>query len=283
MMKVFRSIDALQSYLSPLKEEGKEIGFVATMGALHSGHLALIGHSSANNDLSICSIFVNPTQFNEKEDFTKYPRDEAGDIAQLETSSCDICFIPSVKDIYPDDNAKSTDYEDEDRELFNRYEGEFRPGHFKGVVNVVMRLFDATLCDRAYFGLKDYQQYHIIKRAAAHFNKEVDVIGVPTVRNEKGLALSSRNRRLSEEGLHKAAQVYEALNSIRESKGAKSADEAVKNAKNKLVESGFVVEYLDLCNNNDLKPIRQWSEAQRYIVLAAVRLEGVRLIDNLQF
>jgi len=280
-MYVAESKSALEKALKDLGADSKSIGFVATMGALHEGHISLLNQANSDCDISVCSVFVNPTQFNESTDFEKYPRTVDEDTKLLEAANCDVLYMPKVEDIYPDNKPKLEVYGDP--ELFGKYEGTFRPGHFQGVVTVVMRFFDHIKPEKAYFGLKDYQQYMVIKRATPSFFKGIEVVGVATMRSKEGLALSSRNKRLSSEGLHTALAISHVLREVAQAKGSKSPDEMSIWGMEHMKEQGVDPEYLDICNAQDLMAIKSWDDADEYVAVTAGFVEGVRLIDNLLF
>ena len=196
-MKIFRTKQELQQELSGIRKENKVITLVPTMGALHEGHLSLINFAKPSTDVTICSIFVNPTQFNDPKDLEKYPRPIENDIALLESVGCDILFLPSVEEMYPENDPQwQIDLGDLDR----IWEGEHRPGHFQGVTQIVYKLFDLVKPNQACFGQKDFQQVMVIQRMLEIKNLDIKLLICPIVRNEKGLALSSRNARLTEAG-----------------------------------------------------------------------------------
>ena len=198
-MEVFHKISDYRSWHSKLKEEGLSIGFVPTMGALHEGHISLIEASKKENDITVCSIYVNPTQFNDQQDFEKYPRLIEDDMLKLEDGNCDALFAPDSAEMYPKDDSIDIPKELDLGELAHVMEGQFRPGHFDGVVTIVEKLFSAITPDRAYFGLKDYQQLAVVRTMNEQLDLGIEVIGCPTVREADGLALSSRNLLLSKE------------------------------------------------------------------------------------
>lgn len=276
-MKVFRRAAEIKNQLDFLRKEGKTIGFVATMGALHDGHISLLRQANNDCDCSLTSIFVNPTQFNEQTDFDQYPRHESGDLKALEEAGCDLAFVPQTEEIYFGGKLKKIDYYDP---LYDYLEGEWRPGHFHGVVTVVMRFFDILHPDKAYFGLKDFQQFMLIKRAAAKFHPNTEVIGVETVRDKYGLALSSRNERLSKEGLLNARALSQALRAFDEGKGSRGIDEIRTEGLERMRKAGFQPEYLELCEMKSLQTVEDWDTQKPLIALGAGKMEGVRLIDN---
>lgn len=280
-MFIARGIQQLNQHLNKLNVKEKSVGFVPTMGALHAGHLELVKSSIKDNEITICSIFVNPTQFNDKSDFDKYPRNDYDDIALLKDTGLAVIYFPNADELYPKNKAELFDYDDE--KLFSVFEGEFRPGHFLGVTTVVMRLFEHIKPNNAYFGLKDYQQYLVIKRATPHFFRNLNIIGVPTVRNESGLALSSRNARLSKPELINAEAIVGSLRSFSQNKRKLPIGTIVKNGMTAMKEKGLEPEYLVVCNADTLQEISNWDEADNYVALCAAFIGGVRLIDNLLF
>ncbi|MFY0674877.1 MAG: pantoate--beta-alanine ligase [Bacteroidia bacterium] len=280
-MHVARGLSQLNQHLNSFSSKNKSIGFVPTMGALHQGHLHLVSQAVKQNEISICSIYVNPTQFNDPKDFEKYPRNDAQDIELLKSTGLDIVYFPEYKELYPDGKPELIDYTDKD--LFGSFEGEFRPGHFQGVVTVVMRLFEHTKPSKAYFGLKDYQQYLVIKRATEFFEKKIDVIGISTVRNEQGLALSSRNKRLSALDLEKSLVISKALHSIKNAWDFEDLEEIVQKAKLMINAAGLELEYLTVCNKNDLIAVDNWLSKGEHVAVCAAFMGQVRLIDNLIF
>jgi pantoate--beta-alanine ligase len=278
-MLVFTSIKEVRSYIQSLKDEGKSVGFVPTMGALHLGHLSLLERSVKENDVSVCSIFVNPIQFNNASDLKKYPRTLQEDSRMLEQGGCDIVFSPSVDEMYPE--AASETYDFGQLELV--MEGAHRPGHFNGVAVVVKRLFDICIPSRAYFGKKDFQQLMIIRAMTDQLNLPVEIIGCPIIREADGLAMSSRNVRLSSEERAIAPTIYKTLKKISRNKGneplAKLLDEE-KKFLNSLPDMD--VEYLQVVNENTLMPLSAWDNKVPQRVFVAMFLGEVRLIDNLK-
>lgn len=234
--------------------EGKHIGFVPTMGGLHDGHLSLIKKCVAENEISVVSVFLNPTQFNDKNDLITYPANREDDIAFLEAAGVDYAFMPDYEGMYPDDYT----YKLEETDFSKMLCGATRPGHFDGVLTVVMKLFNIIKPEVAYFGEKDYQQFQLLKGMVEAFFMDIKLIGCPIIREESGLAMSSRNRKLSEEGLKVAPKLHEIL---------VSGDNLTEKEK-KLTEAGFKVDYLTLRKGR---------------LYAAAFLEGVRLIDNVDY
>lgn len=278
-MLIFTKIIDLKQFLAQKKQAGKTIGFVATMGALHYGHMELIRQSRNENSLTVCSIFVNPTQFNNPKDLEKYPRFIEKDILMLEKNSCDVLFNPQVEEMYlPNEDLLALDLKNIDK----RFEGEFRPGHFAGVATVVKKFFDIVEPHKAYFGMKDYQQVLVIKEVVIQYNMPVEVEGVETVRNKEGLAMSSRNYRLSDEELQRATVIYKTFTWVKENLNNYTIPELEKQAVAKInAVDGAEVEYFSLADANTLDIIGELKESQQVVAITAVNMQGVRLIDNM--
>jgi pantoate--beta-alanine ligase len=278
-MHSYSTIQAIYSYVSKNREDGKRIGFVPTMGALHKGHLSLVERAKKENDFVICSIFVNPTQFNEQADLENYPSNLNRDKELLRSVSCDAVFFPSVNEMYPD-QVKSEGIELGD--IAKTMEGANRSGHFEGVVTIVRRLFAAVPADSAYFGEKDYQQLAIIKYLVKSEQIPVKIIGCPIVREENGLAMSSRNERLSQTGKTKASLIYDQLKWIREHYFELSVSELIQAVEMSFDEHDeFNLEYLSIADENTLQPFEDRRTSNHPRAFIAVWLEGVRLIDNI--
>jgi pantoate--beta-alanine ligase len=279
-LKVLKTNKELQEVLQQIRSEKHQLGFVPTMGALHEGHINLVARSIEENDITVVSVFVNPKQFNNVEDFEKYPNTVQSDITLLEKAGCDYLFLPDFSEVY------TSNYQPISinlGELNDVFEGPLRPGHFDGVVQVVNILFGLVHPDIAYFGLKDYQQCMVIKALRDQLYPKINLSLCPTVRAESGLALSSRNKRLSEKGLQTAAYIYKALKTVNELKKHIEADDAVKYGRHILQTHHIEVEYFALANADTLQPCRKWLRSGKNVVLAAVWIEGVRLIDNIVF
>ncbi|MFD2597746.1 pantoate--beta-alanine ligase [Sphingobacterium corticis] len=277
-MEIILDPIALKQYVHNVKQEQKKVGFVPTMGALHEGHLTLIQEAQKKTDIVICSIFVNPTQFNDPKDLEKYPRPIEQDKALLNQIGCDVLFLPDVSAMYPPNEPEwSIDLGNLDR----IWEGEHRPGHFQGVTQVVYKLFQLVQPDVAFFGQKDFQQVMVIQRMVEVKKLPVQLDIVPTKRNEYGLALSSRNTRLSPEGIEHAYALPRALNRIQQQ--FKSVDlqhltpEAIQTIEQ---TSPLKVEYLAICEAKTLALATMIEDDKDYVVIAAAWIEGVRLIDN---
>jgi len=278
-MKVLYSVSDVQKAVSLAKNEGKKIGFVPTMGALHEGHISLVDESVRNNDITIVSIFVNPTQFNNKEDLEKYPRTVEKDVNLLQKAGVNIVFVPTVEEIYPEPDTRQFDFGQLDKVM----EGKFRPGHFNGVAQVVSRLFDIVKPDKAYFGEKDFQQLAIIRDMVRQYNIPVEIVGMPIRREPSGLAMSSRNERLSGLERDTAAIIYETL---KESKSfvSKNVAETINFVTDKINQSDLLnVEYFEIVDGNSLQPIKNWEETLYAVGCIAVFCRDVRLIDNITY
>ena len=278
-MKIFRTKNELKEALAGLKAQNKTVTLVPTMGALHQGHISLIDYAKPQTDIIVCSIFVNPTQFNDPKDLEKYPRPIEQDIALLEAADCDILFLPSVEEMYQaNDPAWRIDLGDLDR----IWEGEHRPGHFQGVTQVVYKLFSLVEPDQACFGQKDFQQVMVIQKMIEIKELPVKLLICPIVRNENGLALSSRNARLTDEGRNTALILYKALNHIKIANKLKSPQVLINEAKEIIAAVPEVeLEYLAICETSTLHSASQFDPEKEYVVLVAAWLEGVRLIDNI--
>ena len=253
-----------------------KVALVPTMGALHAGHLALVGEAKKHADKVAASIFVNPTQFGEGEDFGRYPRREADDVAMLEKAGCDLVWMPPVEDIYPQGFATTVHVSG----VSERWEGESRPGHFDGVATVVAKLLLAVRPDVAIFGEKDFQQLAVIRRMAADLGLPVEIVGVPTVRGPDGLALSSRNAYLSADERRRAVALPKALNAARQAiRGGTAVATALQRGKQALVDAGFLkIDYLALVDAATLEPLDEPKDDMRLI--AAAVIGTTRLIDN---
>lgn len=276
-MLIFKKSDLITAFIQDQKSKGKAIGFVPTMGALHEGHLSLIHNSIASNQMTVCSIFVNPLQFNKAEDFEKYPNNIEKDIQMLEASGCDVLFLPEKEDIYPTGFVK-TNYDL--GTLDHMWEGLHRPGHFQGVCNVVKRLLEIVPCDILFLGRKDYQQCMVINKLIDILQLNVKIIIGDTIREKSGLAMSSRNLRLSPEGLHKATIIHQVMMDIQLKIKPGITDVYTENAINQLSSNGFEVEYFSITDNL-LNPITYWNGKDPIVCIVAASIEGIRLIDNM--
>ena len=279
-MQLFTTIKSLREGLQSAHKEGKTIGFVPTMGALHAGHASLVKQSVSQNQITGVSVFVNPTQFNNKEDLAKYPRNLERDMALLESIGADFVFAPTPDEMYSADEM-NTVFEFDFGGLDQVMEGKYRPGHFNGVVQVVSKLFNIIEPTRAYFGEKDYQQLAIIHRMVKLMNIPVEIIDCPIVREESGLALSSRNERLSEEEKKTAVNISRVLfESVKLAKqmSVKEVEQWVINQVNAI--DGLEVEYYEIVDRQTLQRVSEWGNA---IGCITVYCGPVRLIDNIKY
>tara|TARA_B110000902_G_scaffold266994_1_gene357414 strand:+ start:1155 stop:2003 length:849 start_codon:yes stop_codon:yes gene_type:complete len=279
-MIVFTEKKALKVYLSNFKAQNKTIGFVPTMGALHQGHLSLIKKAQQKTDIVVVSVFVNPTQFNRQEDLIKYPKTLKNDIKLLETISCDVLFNPSVEEIYSE-NIISEKFDFDGLE--HKMEGEFREGHFDGVGTVVKTLFEIVSPNKAYFGQKDFQQLKIIKKMVKKNGLNVKIKGCIIFREEDGLAMSSRNTRLSEEQRNAAPFIYKTLKKVREKFSAENADLIIDWVKNQFKKHPLLtIEYFTIADEKTLKTIKNKESGKKYRAFIAVFVGEIRLIDNIR-
>ncbi len=277
-MQVFERKAELNRFVEQIKADGKSIGFVPTMGALHNGHIALVLEAKKQCDKVVASVFVNPIQFNNAEDLKKYPRTFESDRKLLEEVGCDVVFFPSVEEMYPEEEIEeSYDF----GSLETVMEGATRPGHFNGVAIVVKRLFDLVQPDKAFFGKKDFQQLAIIRALVKQMVSPIQIVGIDTVRENDGLAMSSRNRRLSVTQREVAVELSQALNFIKQNKNKMLPGELEKEAIGKLTKN-FKVEYVQIVNGYTLQPITDWNQTNYAVACAAAFLGDVRLIDNLE-
>lgn len=280
-MILFKKATDLHNYLETQRKQGKKHGLIPTMGALHEGHISLMNNSKKVDDLSVCSIFINPTQFNDPADFDKYPVTIEKDILLLEAAGCDILFLPSVAEMYPKGTTAAMHYDLGYLEMI--LEGHYRPGHFQGVCMIVHRLLEIVKPDNLYLGQKDYQQCMVIKKLIELIGmKELVNLNIsPTRREKNGLAMSSRNMRLSEEERIKATAIFQTLHFIKEQMQKGDLTLLKKQAESKLGEKGFRVDYVEIADAGDLKIVDQWDGKQKLVTLAAAYLAQVRLIDNI--
>jgi pantoate--beta-alanine ligase len=278
-MILFRQAVELQLYIAAQKQNGARIGFVPTMGALHAGHISLIDKCKLENDCTVCSIFVNPTQFNDPKDFERYPVTIEADIRLLEKAGADVLFLPSVAEIYPG-GVQTTQHYDLGY-LETLLEGRYRPGHFQGVCQVVHRLFDIVQPHNAFFGQKDYQQCMVIKKLAALIASSIHIHICPTLREPDGLAMSSRNMRLSDQARRDATAIYRALSGIKNKLQPGKLEPLADAAKAALEAQGFRVDYVSVADALTLEPVADWDGQRPLVALAAAFLGEIRLIDNL--
>ncbi len=280
-MIIYKNEKDIQAFLLPKKQQGHVTGFVPTMGALHQGHTGLIGKAKKECGMVAASIFVNPTQFNDPTDFEKYPHTLEKDIYALEVAGCDVLFLPSVKEIYPDGLGRKVNYEL--GYLDTVLEAIYRPGHFQGVCQVVERLLKMVQPTNLYLGQKDYQQFMVIKKLIELSAFDINIKICPTQREADGLAMSSRNMRLSETDRAKATCIYKTMLFI--SSQIKDYQTDLKKLKIQaeqiLMEDGFKPDYVEIANANTLKLLDKWDGKTPLVILVAAFLNGVRLIDNM--
>jgi pantoate--beta-alanine ligase len=278
-MLIFTKITEIQAFLGSLKNQLKTIGFVPTMGALHAGHVSLIQESKKQCDITICSIFVNPTQFNDKKDLDRYPRMPEKDIQLLKDANCDVLFMPSETEMYPKQEKEVFNF----GYLDNILEGKYRPGHFSGVAQVVKRFFEIVNPNKAFFGSKDYQQVMIVKALVTQMHSGIEIIACPILREPDGLAMSSRNALLNEEErkiaalIHKLMQEANKLIKIQSIEAARMFIEK-ETSLNPLMK----LDYYAVCNADDLMPVTSILPNTPLVSLIAVFVGKIRLIDNLQ-
>ena len=279
-MQVIKYISDLQTVLNVKRGEGLKIGFVPTMGALHEGHLSLVKLAGEQVGFVVVSIFVNPTQFNDKTDLDRYPRDLQKDVDLLTGSACQLIFAPEPEEIYPEPDTRQFNF----GQIELVMEGKFRPGHFNGVAQVVSRLFDIVQPDKAFFGQKDFQQLAIIKEMVRKLNLDVEIVPCPIIRETDGLAMSSRNMLLSptqrKNAVHISATLFEATNKT----GELSVEELCQWVIKCINENEFLnTEYFEIVNETTLIPVNNWNENCRKIGCIAVHCGKIRLIDNIEF
>lgn len=280
MCVVVGAISDLKVMLQGFRSEGKSIGFVPTMGALHKGHVSLVERSVAENDITVVSIFVNPTQFNDKNDLKNYPRMPEKDIAMLDAAGVDVVFMPTEDEIYPEPDTRVFDFGMLDKVM----EGKFRPGHFNGVAQVVSKLFDIVEPHRAYFGQKDYQQLAIIRAMVRMLDYKIEIIGCPIVREPDGLAMSSRNLLLTPEHRNSAPLIYKTLAEARNKTNDLSVKEMIDWVINGInADPNLKVEYFELVDADSLLPVQGWDHPNGIVGCIAVWAGNIRLIDNMMF
>ena len=279
-MDIIKTVTELRNWLDECHKGGKSVGFVPTMGALHKGHGDLVIYSVKENDITVVSIFVNPTQFNNSDDLKLYPRTPERDYNLLEGLGVDIVFTPSVSEIYPVPDNRVFDFGGLDKVM----EGEYRAGHFNGVAQVVSKLFNIILPDKAYFGEKDFQQLSIVKQMVKQLNMTVEIIGIPIVREQSGLAMSSRNQRLTEEEKVTASAIYRVL----KESVSMITEYSPEIISSRVVEelnsiAGLCVEYFSIVDSVSLETVTSWNSAESIVGCIAVYCGEVRLIDNIRY
>ena len=278
-MHLFKRNEDLHFFLGQFRKIAHRIGFVPTMGALHQGHLSLVQKALEENDLVICSIFVNPTQFDDRQDLATYPRPIEEDFEKLEKIGCQVLYLPNAEQVYPEGiQLLNLDLNGLDRTM----EGTYRAGHFKGVVQVVHRLLDIVRPDALYMGQKDFQQYVIVKYMIKALGLAVRLVSVPIVREVDGLAMSSRNIRLGARGRQKASWISKVLfEARREIKMQKNLSLLKASAIKKLKAQEMEIDYFEIINTDTLQSVKHWDDAEQIVACTSVRVEKVRLLDNI--
>ena len=278
-MEIFKTKKKLKKYLKQQRKQGQTIGFVPTMGALHDGHVSLVKQANHETNISVASIFVNPTQFNEAADFDNYPRTTGQDIVLLESNECNVLYLPDQTDLYKKNEKKRTYKLGRLEEVL---EGEFRPGHFQGVATIVHKLLKAIRPDKLFLGQKDFQQIAVIRKMIELKELNVDVVSCETVREKDGLAMSSRNRRLSQEARAIAPEIYQNLTAIKQAIKERPIRDLIEEAKARLSKHEMVkIEYLSIVHRNTLEPVFEYQEHQPILACIAAWYGDIRLIDNL--
>lgn len=279
-MKIVKNSKELERVVGQLKVQNRSIGFVPTMGALHQGHLSLMEYADKENDIVVVSIFVNPTQFNDKSDYAKYPRILESDIEKLNKVKCDIVFTPEESDMYPEEDKRQFDFGNLDKVM----EGKHRPGHFRGVALIVSKLFEMVKPDRAYFGEKDFQQVAIIKHITKQLKFDVEIVSCPIIREEDGLAMSSRNMLLTKAQRENVSLIsetlFEAKKIAKNSSVSETKDWVIRTINDNLF---LKVEYFDIVDTETLETIKEWSQNVDKVGCIAVHVGNIRLIDNVRF
>lgn len=279
-MRVVKTISELKSLISGYKQENKTVGLVPTMGALHAGHKSLVDRARKENDIVVVSVFVNPTQFNNKQDLVTYPRTEERDCALLEAAGCDVVFMPAVEEVYPEPDNRQFDL----GAVAEVMEGAHRPGHFNGVAQIVSKLFGFVEPDRAYFGEKDFQQIAVIRKMVQLEGFKLQIVACPIKREDDGLALSSRNVRLTAEQRQLAPNIYRVLKescNFAKSHTVAETEKFVVDSLNALPQ--MEVEYYSIVDALTMQPVSDWAEADSITGCITVYCGEVRLIDNIAY
>jgi pantoate--beta-alanine ligase len=277
-MEIYVKVSELKSRLSELRKT-KTIGLVPTMGALHPGHLSLVERCKSMCDVTLASIFVNPAQFNDREDYRRYPRTLENDREMLEKAGCNIAFIPSEEEIYPEKDERVFDFGELDKVM----EGKFRPGHFNGVARVVSRLFDIVNPDKSFFGQKDFQQVVIIKSMVKQLNLTTEIVVCPIIRERDGLAMSSRNMLLSKNQKKEAAGISNALFYAKEQALKMTVNEIRDETIRRIhLSPELEVEYVEIVNADTMQTVSEWDDSPEIVVCVAVYAGQIRLIDNIR-
>ncbi len=278
-MITINSKTELASLINSIKLSNKTIGFIPTMGALHQGHLSLVSESKKQCNISIVSIFVNPTQFNDLSDLEKYPRTLESDLKFLDEIDCDIVFTPENEEMYPKKDNRIFDFGNIDKVM----EGAFRPGHFNGVAQIVSKLFDIVKPNCAFFGKKDFQQVAIINNMVKQLNYNIQIISCQIIREKSGLAMSSRNERLSPENRKKASFIYETILEAKKLAKLKTVNDVKTFVENKFTENtDLKLEYFEIVDDFSLQSVKNWTDSQNITACIVAHIEGVRLIDNIK-
>ena len=274
------SVAEIRQYAQHWKDNAQSIAFIPTMGNLHQGHLSLIEKGQSLCDRTICSIFVNPMQFGPNEDFNHYPRTLTRDIEQLEAIGCDLVYMPTASELYPNGLEQISQVLVTD--LTDDYEAAHRPGHFTGVATIVLKLFNIVKPDISVFGKKDYQQYQVIRKMVQDLDLDVEIIGQETTREANGLATSSRNQYLSEADTELASLINQTLKTVagQISQGARDFNGLEQQSTTLLNEAGFHTDYFSICNAETLKPAK--SEDRKLVILVTAKLGKTRLLDNIE-
>jgi pantoate--beta-alanine ligase len=278
-MILFKEPGLLTSYLGTLKNETQKIGFAPTMGALHAGHISLLAQSKRETSLTVCSIFINPTQFNDQKDFDKYPVTLEEDIHKIESVGTDILFLPDAASLYRNGTHNLEQYDIGYLETV--LEGEFRPGHFQGVCQVMSRLLKIIRPHKLFMGQKDYQQSLVVAQLLKTMQTDTVMVVSPTLREDNGLAMSSRNMRLSDTERNDGGNIYKALLFIKQHLKPGELDTLRNKAKSLLSQSGFKIDYVEIADANTLRLVDTWNGSQKLVALVAVFIRDVRLIDNM--
>lgn len=281
IMLIFKRKADIVGHLQNVVEKGKSIGFVPTMGALHNGHISLVNQCKAATDLVVCSIFVNPTQFNDPSDFEKYPITIEQDIYQLEKNGCDVLFLPTVEEIYPGGWQKENLQQYDLGFLETVFEGQYRAGHFQGVCQVMHRLLDIVSPHYLFMGQKDYQQCMVVNRLLQLIDSPAKLVVCTTLREADGLAMSSRNMRLDAEERTLATGIYKAMKHIKQNLKPGAVATVVEEGLQIMKEQQLKADYLEVAQADDLTPVNNWNGQTNIVILAAAFMGKVRLIDNL--
>lgn len=279
-MKIIRSVAGLRRKVNEAKKNGKTIGLVPTMGALHAGHISLVDRARKENDVVVVSVFVNPTQFNNANDLATYPRTEEADCEKLEAAGVDYAFIPSVKEVYPKEDTRHFDL----GAVAEVMEGAMRPGHFNGVCQIVSKLFAFAQPTRAYFGEKDFQQIAVIRRMVELEGFDLEIVACPIKREDDGLAMSSRNVRLSAEQRQIAPNIARILRESLEYASSHSLQETKQLVIDNInAYDAMEVEYYEIVDARTMQPVQEWAETESPVGCVTVWLGDVRLIDNIKY